>query len=78
MTKLSAEAKVGVFVIIGLIILAYMSLKVGKLNFQGEDGYLLTVNFDSASGLAVDVPVEIAGVEVEGSTRSSWRTERRW
>ncbi len=64
MTKLSVEAKVGVFVVIGIVVLAYMSLKVGKLSLKGDDSYLLQVHFDSASGLALDVPVEIAGVEV--------------
>ncbi len=64
MTKLNVEAKVGVFVVIGIVILAYMSLKVGKFSFRGDDGYLLQVYFESAAGLALDVPVQIAGVEV--------------
>ncbi|MBN1930335.1 MAG: MCE family protein [Desulfobacterales bacterium] len=64
MAKLSVEAKVGFFVIIGIIILSYMSMKLGKLSFKRDSGYILKVFFDSASGLAEDVPVEIAGVEV--------------
>ncbi|OGP62832.1 MAG: hypothetical protein A2V65_02305 [Deltaproteobacteria bacterium RBG_13_49_15] len=69
MSKFSVEAKVGIFVIIGIIMLGYMSMKVGKLSLTGESGYDVSVYFDSASGLAVDVPVEIAGVEV-GRVRS--------
>ena len=51
MSKLSVEAKVGVFVVIGIILLAYMSMKVGKLNFSSNKGYYIEVLFDSATGL---------------------------
>ncbi len=64
MSNFSPEAKVGVFIVIAVIILGYMSMKIGKLTFSGEKGYDLHVFFDSATGLAPDVPVEIAGVEV--------------
>ena len=52
MSKLSVEAKVGVFVVIGIILLAYMSMKVGKLNLSSSKGYYIDVLFDSATGLA--------------------------
>jgi len=64
MSKLSVEAKVGVFVVIGIILLAYMSMKVGKLNLSSSKGYYIDVLFDSATGLARDVTVETAGVEI--------------
>ena len=64
MSNFSAEAKVGVFVIIGLIIFGYMSMKVGNLTLTTEKGYDIEVLFDSATGLAKDVSVEIAGVQV--------------
>ncbi len=64
MTKLTVEAKVGVFVVMGIVILGYMAMKVGKLSLMREKGYDVEVFFDSVSGLAPDVPVEIAGVEV--------------
>ncbi|MDL1968445.1 MAG: MlaD family protein [Deltaproteobacteria bacterium] len=64
MSKLSIEAKVGVFVVIGMIILGYMSMRIGKLGFKMDKGYDVNVYFDSASGLEEDVSVEIAGVEV--------------
>ena len=64
MSNFSAEAKVGIFVIIGLIIFGYMSMKVGNLTLTSEKGYDVEVLFDSATGLAKDVTVEIAGVEV--------------
>ncbi|MCG2831062.1 MAG: MCE family protein, partial [Desulfobacteraceae bacterium] len=64
MSNLSIEAKVGVFVVIGMIILGYMSMRLGKLGFKMDKGYEVKVYFDSASGLEEDVSVEIAGVEV--------------
>ncbi|NVM21803.1 MAG: MCE family protein [Desulfobacterales bacterium] len=64
MTRLSAEAKVGLFVVIGIVILAYMSAKVGKFEYGWGRGYEVYAYFDSAEGLAEAVPVEIAGVEV--------------
>ncbi len=64
MSSFSAEAKVGFFVILGISLLAYMSFKIGKLGFDGNPGYKIDACFNSASGLAIDVPVEIAGVEV--------------
>ncbi|RZB30220.1 MAG: phospholipid/cholesterol/gamma-HCH transport system substrate-binding protein [Desulfobacteraceae bacterium Eth-SRB1] len=64
MSKLTVEAKVGVFVVIGILLLTYMSMKVGGLSFTRAKGYDVTVYFDSAAGLAEDVQVEIAGVEV--------------
>ena len=39
-------------------------MKVGNLTFSREKGYDLEVLFDSATGLAKDVTVEIAGVEI--------------
>ncbi|PIP36669.1 MAG: mammalian cell entry protein [Desulfobacterales bacterium CG23_combo_of_CG06-09_8_20_14_all_52_9] len=64
MSKLTVEAKVGFFVVLGIFILGYMAMKVGKLSFTREGGYDIEVFFDSVSGLSPDVPVEIAGVEV--------------
>ena len=64
MAKLSAEAKVGIFVVAGLILLGVLTTKVERLPFQRAKGYPLQAYFDTATGLAKDAPVEIAGVEV--------------
>lgn len=64
MTKLSAEAKVGFFVVMGMLILAYMSMKAGQFEYSRDKGYDLYADFDSAEGIVKGVPVEIAGVEV--------------
>ena len=64
MFSLSSEAKVGLFVLVGLIILGYMSVQVGKQSFGLKKGYSLEVVFDNAAGLDRDASVQIAGVEV--------------
>ncbi|MBW2109767.1 MAG: MCE family protein, partial [Deltaproteobacteria bacterium] len=64
MTRLSIEAKVGVFVVVGILVLAYMSMKVGRLKYGPGQGYTLYGYFDSAEGLVKGVPVQVAGVDV--------------
>ncbi|MCX7635602.1 MAG: MCE family protein, partial [Syntrophales bacterium] len=64
MVGISTEARVGLFVLIGMIILAYMSFQVGQRGFTFRKGYLVEVQFDNAAGLAADASVQIAGVEV--------------
>ena len=64
MFSVSSEAKVGLFVLVGLIILGYMSFQVGKQTFGLKKGYTVDVVFDSAAGLNRDASIQIAGVEV--------------
>ncbi len=64
MARLSTEAKLGLFVLLGIALLVYMSLQVGQWNWFGAGGYEVKAVFDNVAGLKKDVPVEIAGVEV--------------
>ncbi|HOO91245.1 MAG TPA: MlaD family protein, partial [Syntrophales bacterium] len=64
MSSISTEAKVGLFVLVALIILGYMSFRVGEQGFGLKKGYPVTVVFDNATGLEKDASVQIAGVEV--------------
>lgn len=65
MSSISTEAKVGLFVLVALILLGYMSFKVGEEGFGlKKKGYPVQVIFDSATGLEKDASVQIAGVEV--------------
>ncbi|MDP2681902.1 MAG: MlaD family protein [Deltaproteobacteria bacterium] len=64
MLKLSPEARVGIFVLIGIILLVYMSLRVGGIQFGREEGYEISIRFDSAAGLDKDASVRVAGVEI--------------
>ncbi|MCP3676073.1 MAG: MCE family protein [Deltaproteobacteria bacterium] len=64
MIKLTSEAKVGLFVILGILLLVYMSLKIGGVRIGKSDGYELFVRFDSVAGLDKDSSVRVAGVEI--------------
>ena len=64
MLKLSPEAKVGLFVILGVVLLVVMSLKVSGVKFGRGKTYEVVVKFDNVAGLDKDAPVMIGGVEI--------------
>jgi len=64
MKKYSHETVVGVFVVLGLVVVMYMTVKLGNVSFLGNDTYSLYTEFDSVSGLRMGNPVEIFGMEV--------------
>lgn len=64
MKKTSVETAVGVFVLIGLISVAYLTVKLGKMAWFGDDYYTLDAQFDSVSGLKAGAQVDMAGVEI--------------
>jgi len=58
------ETIVGIFVVIGLLCVAYMTVKLGKVSLIGDEYYSLYARFASVSGLRVGNPIEIDGIEV--------------
>lgn len=64
MKRLTMETMVGLFVVAGIAALAYLSIKLGKLEVVGHRGYAVVAEFDSVAGLKNGSVVEIAGVEV--------------
>jgi phospholipid/cholesterol/gamma-HCH transport system substrate-binding protein len=64
MNTAKLELLVGVFVLIGVFCLGYLSIRLGKVELMGRDYYNLSARFDSVSGLKSGARVEIAGVEV--------------
>ena len=58
------ETAVGIFVLLGLICVAYLAIKLGRMEFFANQGFELSARFDSASGLRVGADVELAGVPV--------------
>ena len=61
---MSREAKVGIFVLLGLVILTYFTFRVSKWGGIGEKGYKLTVDFETAAGLEPKANVKMAGVPI--------------
>ncbi len=64
MKKTSVEIMVGVFVLIGLICVSYLTIKLGKMQWFSNDYYQLTARFESVSGLKSGASVDLAGVEI--------------
>ncbi|MFQ5355376.1 MAG: outer membrane lipid asymmetry maintenance protein MlaD [Mariprofundaceae bacterium] len=58
------EIGVGLFVFIGILGMAYLTLKLGEVGGLGESGYSLQASFDDIGGLRTGADVMIAGVSV--------------
>ena len=63
MKSIATETKVGIFVVLGIIILAFFTIRVGRIAVR-EVGYRIYTHVESAAGLDKNSPVRIAGVEV--------------
>jgi len=64
MKKYSKETVVGIFVVIGLFCIAYMTVNLGNVGFLGENKYSLTAKFSTVTGLRVGNPVNMLGLEI--------------
>lgn len=61
----SLELTVGMFMLAGIVAMAWLALKVGNLNGIGvEDSYHITAKFDNIGQLKVKAPITIGGVLV--------------
>jgi phospholipid/cholesterol/gamma-HCH transport system substrate-binding protein len=76
MKKGNLELVVGIFLLIGIICLGYLSIKLGKMEFLGGDTYPVYAEFDSVSGLKEGASVEIAGVDVGRVDSIAFRPDR--
>src|SRR5512133_3830052 len=64
MKKYSMETVVGIFVVVGLICVGYMTVKLGKMAFFGEETYPVYARFASVVGLRPGSSIEVYGIEV--------------
>ena len=64
MKKYSKETLVGIFVVVGLFLIGYMTVKLGNVGFLGENKYTLTARFNTVSGLRVGNPINMIGLEI--------------
>jgi len=58
------DLAVGVFVLLGILALGWLSIRLGKVDFVGGHNYTVTADFPSAGGLKSGSSIEIAGVEI--------------
>jgi len=61
--KTKLELKVGIFVFVGLAILAIFILSIGGFK-TWSSGYRININFNFVNGVKVGAPVRFAGVDV--------------
>lgn len=64
MKKYAMETSVGIFVLAGLLCVAYLTVKLGKLEVFNSDGYQVTARFKDVTGLKSGAYVEMAGVRI--------------
>lgn len=64
MKKYSQETLVGLFVLVGLACVGYMTVRLGDVSLLGDDRYALYSRFNSVSGLRIGNPVEMLGIEI--------------
>ena len=64
MERSRVNIAVGLFVLVGILALAYLSIQLGRVTFFGGGGYVVTADFPSVGGLKAGSTVEIAGVEI--------------
>ncbi len=64
MRRSALDLGVGVFVLVGLLALGGMSVKLGRVDFLGSRGYVVSADFPTVGGLKAGSTIEIAGVEV--------------
>lgn len=58
------EIGVGLFMLVGLVALAYLSVRLGQVDLFGVRGYTVYADFPTVGGLKSGAVVEIAGVPI--------------
>ena len=64
MRRSALDLGVGLFVLLGLVALGWMSVKLGRVDLLGNRGYVVSADFPTVGGLKTGSTIEIAGVEV--------------
>ena len=64
MKKTSMETAVGIFVVIGIVCVGYLTVNLGKMELSGDNYYPIYARFLSVSGLKIGAYVEMAGVQI--------------
>ncbi|WP_300464003.1 outer membrane lipid asymmetry maintenance protein MlaD [Desulfobacula sp.] len=63
------EVSVGIFMMVGIACLVYLSVNLGNVDLFGSDDFVIDASFGSIEGLEISASVEIAGVQVGKVTR---------
>lgn len=77
MKKRTEEIAVGLFVLFGLICVGYLTIRLGSVDWFGDNTYPIFARFQSVSGLKVGAPVDIAGIPVGRVSAITLDTKRQ-
>jgi phospholipid/cholesterol/gamma-HCH transport system substrate-binding protein len=64
MQRYSKESVVGIFVLIGLACIGYMTVKLGDIGLFEDDTYTLMARFSKVTGLKAGSTVNMLGLEI--------------
>ncbi len=64
MKKTTIDTCVGIFVLIGITCVGYLTVKLGQMDWIGQNHYSIFANFDSITGLRKGGQIEMAGVQI--------------
>ena len=64
MSQRDLEFSVGIFVLIGILALGYLSIQLGGLDLFGNASYKIGAKFSTVTGLRSGASVEMAGVKI--------------
>jgi len=61
---MNAQARLGAFVLIAVLVMGLLSVKIGRINIFGHDGTIVEAMFNDVSGLEDQTSVRLAGVRI--------------
>jgi phospholipid/cholesterol/gamma-HCH transport system substrate-binding protein len=64
MRRSALDVAVGVFVLVGILALGWLSVRLGRVELWSSAGYTVTADFPTVGGLKTGSSIEIAGVEI--------------
>lgn len=64
MKQTTIETAVGVFVLIGIACIGYLTIKLGQMEMVGDNKYAVYATFESVAGLTQGADVQMAGVSI--------------
>ncbi len=77
MQKYSKESLVGIFVLVGLLCIGYMTVKLGDVGLFEDDTYLLVARFNKVTGLKSGSTVNMLGLEVGRVSKMTMDQDRQ-
>ena len=64
MRRIDLEVVVGLFLLVGILALGWISVRLGQVEILGASGYIVYADFTTVGGLKEGAGVEIAGVRI--------------